>query len=929
MVQLNISNVSVSTLSAYSFNVPPTIMCKQNTSIIMSNIHNAYIGYINFIGCHRHKINEIKWLVIEKCAFTSHHGSALIVFSPNLQILRTVFDSNSGGSLQHCSLPRDSFYALAGAAIVSKHSSIIISECVFERNTAEVGGAVFAELLSKILILNTIFARNYAACTMICVGGALYSKNSFISTCNSTFYSNELVIGEDVYVDLYGGVFGLFGGTFYIENCIFLQNGPNILPNRGHGGVIYAYDTTVTVLNCEFTSNHHILIGGVLSASRAIIIITGSNFTNNTAEGGGAIYLDEGNITVKESMFKCNANAIRCKEANIIIVRSNFEENVVDGLGGAVFLDGNSIIVSESNFRRNHADLKGGVLQLSFSNVEVLSSLFIDNTAGGKDELLFNGGAIAIDACNNVSISGTKFISNRAKLGGAIDVSTNRALVMLSGNTFVGNSADYGGVLYSASNINGIIIELNYDTIKNNTANIGILYAKDKNFIYIDRTVIRNNIVNQGVLYSLQSTTYLSDSVFAGNQGSFFAYFSNITLRNVIITSGYDSLKNVTVEEGGAITAFESRITFEGKCSLINNCVHKGGGIHASGSKLFVHGKLTVANNIALDSGGGIYLYQSELTCQIQCTLKIINNTANVKGGGTHAISSSIVVGNRNGAVIFSKNNANLAGGGICLEVNAKIYILMTIDSVVRIYALMFKANTADYGGAVYVADETNAGTCASESYNIYSTITECFIQALSLQHSNYQNIIVARFTKNYAHLSGSDLFGGLLDRCTISPLTVRNYFRPTYTNIVTYFINISVIQQLNHISSGPVRICFCTDDEQLDCSYNPYFVEVKKGQNFTVPLVALDQINNTVPNITIRSYLSSSQGGLGENQLNQSTGEGCTNLTYSIFSPQPSERLILYADGPCKDVPLSQRQLEINFTSCTCPIGFQPQKWL
>ena len=130
----------------------------------MSNIHNAHIGHINFTGCHGHKINKVKWLVIEHSAFISHYGSALTVFSSNLQILRTLFNSNSGGSQQLCSLPRDSFYALAGAAIVSKQSSITISECVFQGNIAEVGGAVFAEFRSKILILNTVFERNCADC---------------------------------------------------------------------------------------------------------------------------------------------------------------------------------------------------------------------------------------------------------------------------------------------------------------------------------------------------------------------------------------------------------------------------------------------------------------------------------------------------------------------------------------------------------------------------------------------------------------------------------------------------------------------------------------------------------------------------------------------------------------------------------------------
>ena len=31
-----------------------------------------------------------------------------------------------------------------------------------------------------------------------------------------------------------------------------------------------------------------------------------------------------------------------------------------------------------------------------------------------------------------------------------------------------------------------------------------------------------------------------------------------------------------------------------------------------------------------------------------------------------------------------------------------------------------------------------------------------------------------------------------------------------------------------------------------------------------------------------------------------------------------------MYADGPCKDVTLSQRRLSIQFIPCSCPIGFQ-----
>lgn len=41
---------------------------------------------------------------------------------------------------------------------------------------------------------------------------------------------------------------------------------------------------------------------------------------------------------------------------------------------------------------------------------------------------------------------------------------------------------------------------------------------------------------------------------------------------------------------------------------------------------------------------------------------------------------------------------------------------------------------SANFGGAVYVADETNAGVCASSSHTTLSSSTECFLQTLQIQ---------------------------------------------------------------------------------------------------------------------------------------------------------------------------------------------------
>ena len=78
-------------------------------------------------------------------------------------------------------------------------------------------------------------------------------------------------------------------------------------------------------------------------------------------------------------------------------------------------------------------------------------------------------------------------------------------------------------------------------------------------------------------------------------------------------------------------------------------------------------------------------------------------------------------------------------GGGLSLEANAKIHILrythdpyddlcFNINSKLHnTFMIRFIANTAQYGGAIYVNDETYSGTCA------INPKTECFFQVLAL----------------------------------------------------------------------------------------------------------------------------------------------------------------------------------------------------
>ena len=137
-----------------------------------------------------------------------------------------------------------------------------------------------------------------------------------------------------------------------------------------------------------------------------------------------------------------------------------------------------------------------------------------------------------------------------------------------------------------------------------------------------------------------------------------------------------------------------------------------------------MYGETTIANNnlttITNSSGGGISLKLSRLEIKGNCTL--FNNSAQ-RGGGIHATSSTISV-YQPATLQIINNNAEL-GGGMYLEVNSKINVLKKSPNVYKIYYLTFIGNHANYGGAVYVADETNSGTCLFGH--------ECFIQRLAL----------------------------------------------------------------------------------------------------------------------------------------------------------------------------------------------------
>ena len=219
--------------------------------------------------------------------------------------------------------------------------------------------------------------------------------------------------------------------------------------------------------------------------------------------------------------------------------------------------------------------------------------------------------------------------------------------------------------------------------------------------------------------------------------------------------------------------------------------------------------------------------------------------------------------------------------------------------------------------------EDTNAGTCASNPKR------ECFFQVLAIHNIEDEDLETQsiHFSDNVANIAGSILYGGLLDRCTVTQFAEVNYKHRlgeefeyqgnglVYLNDVSDGANIS-------ISSPPMQVCVCVTNK-VNCR-DKHHIDVQKGETFTVSLVAVDQAGHIVDG-TIQASLHFTESGLAEGQLTREIPGECTDLTFNVVSPQDNEFLTLYAsDGPCKDAKLSTLMVEVHFLNCSCPIGFQ-----
>ena len=248
-------------------------------------------------------------------------------------------------------------------------------------------------------------------------GTALVVNNTNITLTGNTEFKHNRACGN--IIGMTGGsIIALSSNLTFIGNTIFLHN----------TGVPEQY---------RFPFRIFVVSGGAIFASQnTVLTFSGtSNFINNSAYSGGAIYTEYSvvrfngtNHFINNSAYDGNGGAIATNSTVLTLNgTSQFIKNSATGAGGAIYTIGSSTVLTlngTSQFINNSAIYAGGAIYTIGSNKVTFNGIInIANNYGVNEYNL--GGGMYVGPKSTFSIlphTNVYWEKNHAQLGGAIYV---------------------------------------------------------------------------------------------------------------------------------------------------------------------------------------------------------------------------------------------------------------------------------------------------------------------------------------------------------------------------------------------------------------------------------------------------------------------------------------------------------------------------
>ena len=577
--------------------------------------------------------------------------------------------------------------ATMGGAVFN-NGTLTIEKCIVDNNditkrtssdSEDYGGAaIYNWYDSTLFIKNSTISNNlknykngdYVVGAVTSLGKTIISQNSYfvnnsgrwggaITTSGSSLPGkkvNELSISDSTFSKnggLYGAGIFIQGSKFSITSCVFDSNTAsgkgNMTPNNNNGAAIEVTNTDKaiagTITGSNFTNNKA-QYGGAVDICAGNIKITNSKFINNSADvEGGAIdintnpNLNNPKVTISDSEFVNNSAQVGgaiCNVHDLTVRNTEFVNNTPDAIFNYVGFGGNLDLGIE-NFTdlQNAIGLVTGTLTLN-QNVVMTD----DEAANFVNGVIIN---------KNIRIDGKGHTIDAKNLGRIFEIDGGFAVTLTNVTLTNGNATVEGGAIYNFGNLD--LVHVNF---VNNTAKYGGAIMNYAYGLVLDDSTFTNNTAKiGGAIYNSADCFVVGNSTFANNTatsngGVIFNY-------GIGFVVGNSTFVNNSAADGAGAIMNGGRGFVVGNSTFANNTAKIGGAIYNYGIG-FVVGNSTFANNTAEDAGA-VY---NEGDNSVVGNSTFVNNTATSIGGAI-INNGKLVVDNS----AFEDNAANYYGGAI------------------------------------------------------------------------------------------------------------------------------------------------------------------------------------------------------------------------------------------------------------------------
>ena len=536
--------------------------------------------------------------------------------------------------------------------------------------------------------------------------GAELRKNSSTLTVSNTIFKDNSA--------LYAGAVYIWGSNYNIADCVFDNNTAfgkgNMTPNDNNGGALVV--SQVSRFNEPITGT-----------------ISGSKFTNNKAQYGGAAYFNKGFVTITDSVFENNVATAEggavdfshasVKDLVVSINNSSFVGNKAP-VAGAIFTNVDSKITN-SNFTKNTASKGGAVLNENGAKLTVDNSTFKDNAADSYGGAVFNNGELVVSD----SVFDSNDIVNRGSAGvdygGAAIYNWENAKLDISKSNFTNNIKNY---------VNG-------DRLVGAVTTIGNAIISDSYFVNNSGRWGGALAATGGVSGSAINTIDVDGTKFVNNTalygGAMFVWASNYTISNSVFDNNSAFGKgdmSPNNNNGGALVVTQDNIPVSGKIvnsNFTNNKAQYGGAAWINEGTVDIDGSNFINNTATAEAGAiGFDSQYIKIIATVDGS-KFVNNTAGSRAGaiynlGDLTITCSEFDNNKAqfGDIIYNNNLGNKEG---ILSINGNKYSNFTENKAPIINIGDINTISSTGGIIVTVLDNKTVNVCYGDVVTLHATV--------------------------------------------------------------------------------------------------------------------------------------------------------------------------------------------------------------